>query len=71
MKITIHFELTSQRWVYAVWTWDEDKKCLKTVHVDKNGVETVIERTMDEEKEDIQVEFSSILVCFNFYRMVH
>ena len=40
-----------------MWTWEEDKKCLKTTHVDKNGVETTIERTMDEEKEDIQVGF--------------
>ena len=41
-----------------MWTWEEDKKCLKTTHVDKNGVETTIERTMDEEKEDIQVRIS-------------
>ena len=43
----------------AVWTWDEDRKCLRTVHVDKYGIETVIERTMDEEKDDIQVGFFS------------
>ena len=46
----------------AVWTWDEDRKCLKTVHVDKYGVETVIERTMDEDKADTQVgEFCGVV----------
>ena len=52
----------------AVWIWDEDRKCLKTVHVDKYGIETVIERTMDEEKDDIQVRF--FLILFGHFRQL-
>ena len=47
--------LIPQREVDAVWTWEEDRKCLKTVHIDKYDVETVIERLMDDAK-DIQVK---------------
>lgn len=71
-ELNQHFEedLLDQRWVDAVWTWEEDRKCLKTVHVDKNGVETVIERTMDEEKEDVQnvVIRTKDVQCKNFWK---
>merc|ERR1711884_980352 len=38
-ELNQHFaeDLLDQREVDAVWTWEEDKKCLKTTHVDNNG----------------------------------
>ena len=50
-----HFaeNVIDQREVDSVYTYVPETKCLKTVHVDKKGIESVIERTMEGDTQNV------------------
>jgi hypothetical protein len=54
-----------QRDVDAVWTFEDD--CLKTVHVDKKGVKSVIERRLDGDIQKLIIKCNDV-VCTNVWR---
>jgi hypothetical protein len=62
-----HFSeaLLDQREVDSVWTFEDN--CLKTVNVDKNGIESAVERRMIGDIQNVIIKCKDV-VCTNVWR---